>query len=452
MKKPSLYVILLSTIALIWVIVTIDLFTISEKNKFGLVNWDVVSYYSYLPATFVEKDITLSFLKDSATHNYYFQKRKYWAKETEKGNWVIKTTMGNALLYAPFFLIAHNLAETLGYKEDGLSTIYQLFIALSSVFYTICGLFFLRKILLKYYSELITSMGLLLVLFGTNLFYYAAYVPGFTHPNNFFLISVFLYLMVKWSERASWLTSILIGITIGLIALLRPTNALIVIAFPAFIIAKENISYLLKNWLKLLVIAVIGFLVCFPQMLYWKTQTDMWIYNSYVGETFFFDNPHVLSGMFSYRNGWLTYTPLMIFSIVGLFFLKNKNWTWAISMFMPPFLYVTYSWWCWWYGGSFGSRPMIDVYALLMLPICSFLTYLWSRPKIGKIVTILFVAVFFSQGIFFSQKKYYSSIHFDGMNAEVFWYNFWAFRPMAAHWDKLTRPDYDNARQGKEEF
>ncbi len=38
--------------------------TRSKPNERGVIHWDVISYYSYLPATFIYGDVTLGFLDD----------------------------------------------------------------------------------------------------------------------------------------------------------------------------------------------------------------------------------------------------------------------------------------------------------------------------------------------------------------------------------------------------
>jgi hypothetical protein len=45
----------------------------------------------------------------------------------------------------------------------------------------------------------------------------------------------------------------------------------------------------------------------------------------------------------------------------------------------------------WYYGGSFGSRPLMDTYALMSVPICAFLD--WISKKM-KMVQILFGIIF----------------------------------------------------------
>jgi hypothetical protein len=43
------------------------------------------------------------------------------------------------------------------------------------------------------------------------------------------------------------------------------------------------------------------------------------IYYSYAGESFDFLHPQIIRGLFGWKNGWLPYTPVMIFSLPGIY-------------------------------------------------------------------------------------------------------------------------------------
>ena len=106
-----------------------------------------------------------------------------------------------ALLYAPFFLTAHVLAQPLGYAPTGYSDIYQLFIEYSGLFYLLFGLLYLRKLLLLYYSENITALCIFVIFFGTNLLYYSTVDPAMSHSYTFSAFSVFLYYTVQYYKK-----------------------------------------------------------------------------------------------------------------------------------------------------------------------------------------------------------------------------------------------------------
>ena len=60
------------------------------------------------------------------------------------------------------------------------------------------GLLILRKLLLIYFSDGITSLVLFAVFFGSNLFYYATIEGPMAHAFDFALIALFMHLTIKW--------------------------------------------------------------------------------------------------------------------------------------------------------------------------------------------------------------------------------------------------------------
>ncbi len=421
------------------------------KNK--VIDNDVVSYYAYLPAGLLFHDLNFTFVKDLPPD---FE-GKIWLATAPNGKPVLRMTMGLAILWTPFFLMAHLGAKLLGVSALGYSWPYSLSIFVAAVFYMFLGLVFLRKILLKYFSEIVTGITLLVVVLGTNLMYYVISEPGMSHVYSFSLITIFLYTSMKWVEKPGYLSTIILGILAGLIVLIRPVNGLVLI-FPALISVHsfgDFYNRIFSRWKFILLAGSAAILVILPQLIYWKMQTGQLLFNSYMDSgRFYFANPHILDGLISYRKGWLLYTPVMVFACLGLFYLKNylTGVTFPILAFLGLFLYVIFSWWCWWYGGSFGSRPMIETYGILALPLAAFLSQffgrsLWKQAIVG--VFLLFF-VFLNQ---FQMNQYRTSLlHWDSMTKEA--YKAILFKKnWPVGYDKMIKiPDYEKALRGEKEY
>jgi hypothetical protein len=279
-----------------------------------------------------------------------------------------------------------------------------------------------------------------------------------THPASFCLIAMFIWFALKWHHRRRLKTAIVLGLLMGIIALIRPTNALIAVVF----IFLEVINYqdlkgrVLLFWrykIQLMVIILCSILVWVPQFLFWKYSTGQWFYFSYVDEGFFFSNPQIFNGLFSYRKGWLLYTPLMTLSIVGLFFTykNNKNWIVSMGIFIPLNVYIIYSWWCWWYGGSFGSRPMIDSYALMAISLASFYHFIDTLRNYYRIAMIVVVTFGISLNLFQTYQSR-SCLHFDSMTKEAYWSNFTTFGWPSNYDELIETPNYEKALKGEEEY
>jgi hypothetical protein len=92
-----------------------------------------------------------------------------------------------AVAYLPFFTLAQLCARPLGYPADGFSYPYQVAIGIGSLIISLVGLFFLRKILRRYFSETVTATCLLILVFSTNYLEYAAITAALTHNYLFTL-------------------------------------------------------------------------------------------------------------------------------------------------------------------------------------------------------------------------------------------------------------------------
>jgi len=421
------------------------------RNK--VIDNDVVSYYAYLPAAVIFHDLDFSFMKLLPAG---FE-GKIWLATAPNGKPIIRMTMGLAFLWFPFFIVAHLFAKLAGISALGYSWPYSLSIFVAAIFYLFLGLVFLRKILLKYFSEWITGITVLLVVMATNLMFYVISEPGMSHVYSFSIVTIFLYYTLKWIDRPVWTSSLILGALAGLIVLIRPVNGLVLI-FPALIDVHSLADFydrIVNRWKFILIAGLAAILVVLPQLIYWKVQTGQLFFNSYMDSGgFYFANPHILDGLFSFRKGWLIYTPIMAFSCLGIFFLKDylKNFLASIVVFMVLFLYVIFSWWCWWYGGSFGSRPMIETYGILAIPLAAFLAFflkksIWIKGILGLILVSF---IFLNQ---FQMNQYRTSLlHWDSMTPQAYKAIFLK-KSWPANYNQVIKiPDYEKALKGEDEY
>jgi len=293
---------------------------LNAEKKDALINWDVTSYYSYLPAIFIHKDLKFEFLNNSKIN--YVEKHQFWPETAPNGNKVIKTTMGMSVLYFPFFVISH-IYSLINDKvvANGFSKPYEIGLTFSSIFYMMIGLFFLAKVLKSLYEDKKVSILLFLVLLGTNLFYYATTEPCMSHVYTFSLASIFMYITMKIYLKNSLKFFIFLGLITGLLFLVRPTNILFVLAFllykiECFSAIKKRLYWFIQHYKELIIATVTALLIGSVQFLYWKWATGNWFFNSYVGERFYFNQPRILEFLFSYRKGWLVYTPIFFISLL----------------------------------------------------------------------------------------------------------------------------------------
>jgi len=412
---------------------------------------DVILYYEYLPAAIIHKDLSMSFVEKDRE----FYKDKIWIKKTRTGRSVSKMTMGLAVLYAPFFLAAHGLAGPLGYPPDGFSEPYRFALILSSVVYAMLGLWLLLKLLRRYFARNAIAVSLLVIGLGTNLYFYTTIGAPMSHAFSFFLFAAFLYSADSWVMKPSRGNSVIAGILGGLIILVRPSNGIIFILLLLWQVdsvsaLKRRLKLLFYKPLNLILIVLIACLVFAPQIIYWKYVTGDYFYYGYGDERFFFNDPVFLKGLFSYRKGWLVYTPVMTFALIGIIVLyfRDRKFFWPVAVFTLLNLYIIWSWWCWWYGGGFGQRALIESYAVLSIPLTAFTKYIFEKKLIFRISFLFIIACLISLNIFQTRQYYKGVIHWDAMNKKTYWDSYFRLKVRPGFYDMVENPDYKAALKG----
>ena len=421
------------------------------KSPTQLISNDIISYYGYLPATFIYHDLTLKFME----HPPADYRGIFWPGTAPNGGKVMKFSMGMAILYLPFFTLGHLAAGIIGEIQDGYSPAYCFFLILGTVFYVTLGLILLRLILLRYFSDEATALTILSVFLGTNLLQYSTDDPLMSHAYLFTLNICLLYFVMEWHKIPSWKNSIWLGCIAGLVILVRPSDIVSLLIFFLYGIyslktLNEKFNLLRRNFLKLVLMGACILVVFFPQMLYWKWNSGDWLYYSYGNEGFYFSNPHIIDGLFSYRKGWLLYAPVMSFSLLGLLLLNRyvKEMTFSLLVFVIINIWIITSWWSWWYGGSFGNRPFIDSYGLLAFPLAGFYSFFMDKSRLKSFVITGVVLLLIFHQIFQTFQYRYQAIHYDSMTKEAYWKSFLKLRPPQGFFELLKEPDYENAVKG----
>ncbi|MGB3947778.1 MAG: hypothetical protein WBM13_07325 [Bacteroidia bacterium] len=433
----------------------IDFSLENYKKEKRVIEWDVHSYYAYLPAFFIYDDIKLEKSDYKFGKDYYL----FWPTTIQDNRNVIKTSMGLSFLYAPFFFVGHGIALLTDSPESGFSEPYKLLLLLSAVFYLIVGLDFVRKILvILNFSDKQIAVTLFLIGVGTNLLCYSSTCGTMSHVYSFCLFAMFIYYCIKWYEYQSLKTSLMIGFLLGLISLVRPTNSIIALLLLFYGVSswqemKARIAHLWSNFKYVFVIVICAFVVWIPQLVYWKTITGQFFYFSYIGERFYFNDPKIIDGLFSFRKGWLLYTPIMLFALIGIIFLKNnlKKLQLPTLLFVVLNIYIAFSWWCWWYGGSFGQRSMVESYALLAVPLAGTVKIMSEKKLIARICFYSTLFLLVCLNIFQTYQFENMSLHYDGMTATLYFKQFGKVDRVKDYDLYVNSPDYEKElyRNGK---
>jgi hypothetical protein len=348
---------------------TLNMHSKSKFNNYHSVNWaDAAGYYVYLPATFIYNYDAKQFpdsIESTTGGGFHL--------DLQNGKVLTRYNYGVALLQMPFFMTAHLVAPLFGYERDGYNPVYYRSVLFAGIFYLILGLFFLKKVFITYLNEWLAMLVLLLLFASTNLYYYAIVMSGFSHIYSFFLFSLFIFLTQKYYRSFSNSSLVLLAIVFTVAVLCRLTNGLIILYFIFYNwnSFKERSSQLFS--LKVIGAFATAFILFFiPQILYWKYASGAAFTDMYgEGQSFsHLTSPRIKELLFSTDNGWLLYTPIALLMLVALVYrcFKKDVESLSIALIIVTAVYLFASWFSWDFGCSYGSRPFVEYYALLILP------------------------------------------------------------------------------------
>ncbi|CAN5910266.1 hypothetical protein BH11BAC7_BH11BAC7_00200 [soil metagenome] len=419
--------------------------------------YDTYGYYLHLPAVIIHKDpgIENKIWLDSLNSNYQKDRPWYQAWPGEKGRMVNVYTVGIAIMWSPFFLCGHFIAGLSDYPQDGLSPPYQIMIVIAGLFYAILGMLLLRRLLLKFVPDKIAALVLVLIGFGTNLFHYATYDNTMPHILLFAFDTLIILLTISWHEKPEKRTAFFLGLTLALVTISRPSEIVWVLVpvfwgvsnWRTFI---EKIRFFRTHLSHIFCLGTGLLLIGLLQPLYWKYTSGHWFYNNHV-EGFDFFHPFTWKVLFSYKKGWLLYTPMMILAIGGFIVLFKTH----RKLFVPVFifflanLWFISSWECWWYAGSFGQRPFVQSYGIMAIPLAFFIEWI-KLNKLLKWIGGVLIMFFVFLNLFQVWQLVHGIIHPVFMTEKYYWKVFLKteFDPLAIRYLEIDRenlPPVNNA-------
>lgn len=419
--------------------IVISLIKVNDKNfgkngNFGLIDWDNFGYYLYLPATFIYEDLKLQDSKwvEEAQRRYELSSNFYQAHWLANGNRVIQYTAGMAIIYSPAFFAGHAVAKlSTKHPADGFSSPYQIAILIESILLVFLGLFYLRKVTLLFFNEKLSILIIAIICLGTNYFQIASANISSPHVLLFALYAVLFYLIIKWHEGPSLQKSILIGVLSAIMILSRP-NELLFLLIPVlwrgsfFENFQSKLRFLIKEPKHLLALVLPLVLFGVLQPLYWHYTTGEWLFDSYKNEDFKFFNPYLTEYLWSYKKGWLLYTPIMALGILGFIPLVRKNKKLGIPLlcFFLLNLWVLSSWDCWWYADSFSQRSIVQSYIIFVLPVGYLLKLVHEKFRFLRLSFGTLVVLLIGFNLFQTYQFAKDILHSKWMTKEYYWASF----------------------------
>jgi hypothetical protein len=392
------------------------------------VRGDGVGYYAYARAPLIEHN--LDFTHDYQQANASFRENRLDENgqptaefRTRTGHLENHFTVGPAILWAPFLLVAHAgvlLAHSFGsaIPADGFSTPYRIAMALATALYGFLGLLISFRIARKYVDETWALLATLAIWWASSLPAYMYFNPAWSHAHSAFVVALFLWYWHETRDARSLGQWILLGALAGLMLDVYYANLMLFAILPFEALrdygaalhkatpSTPSVPQLLARHASFTVTLLLCLLPTFiaHRIIYggiFETgygSVSQWNWGS----------PNLLSVLFSASHGLISWTPVLLFAVIGLFAFWRSvpRVGGAFLLAAIAFYYFIASYPDWAGISSYGSRFFVSLTALFVLGLAVFLdrfTRTFRKRGAALAASCVFLAcfVFWNAGLMF---------------------------------------------------
>lgn len=385
---------------------------------------DSLYYYAYAQSIVVDQDLDF---RNQAFHPLLgfpnppeiSEKTRMITNKFSPGTalfWIPGLVVGQALSLLGNFVTGREL-----FVLDGTGILPQFFVAISSVFFSTLGLWFVYLTVKEFFSKNIATLTVIVLFFTTQIFYYTAMDPINSHSISFLLSAILLFQLTKILQSpTTWKKVIPLGIIAGFLMLVRNQDFVVVVPIFFALLGVKKEPLLDKiNWVTLFG----GSAFCIFSAQIYTTITLFGVLGSpYLirGEKLSWLQPNFYRVLFTLENGLFFFAPILFFavcmllrSLVRTVQKKEKHqgslvsiiaFVALITFFLQ--LYVVASWGPEIIGGPYGSRMFVSVLPQLSIGI-AFLVQLLLQKLQKKQFVLLFIVI--------------TTVLFTNMLAQTFW-------------------------------
>jgi len=330
---------------------------------------DPVGYYAWLRSAVVDYDLDTT----NEFRHFGLDDQVFPSPSGSNRN---PYAVGSSVLWSPFFLSAHLVSAILGWPIDGYAPTPILMASLASSLYALVGLWLAYSVAAGLFGAQAALWATLAVWWSTPLLFYMYCHPLMSHANDAFANAVVL--AVWWHTRtrrsnAQWLA---LGMAIGLAALVRLQNLVLVFLPVTETLLTPGVPIRRIAWNACLCIA--GLLCVFSlQMVAWEAAYGQLLPgNPYAvhRSRFNLSAPRLPKLLWSSGRSLILWSPIAYAAFVGVVRCALRR---EAAVGVPILvvgaaqLYIVGSWGGWDGGASFGARLLVGATPLWMLGVAA---------------------------------------------------------------------------------
>ena len=358
---------------------------------------DEIEYFSYLPSALFDGDLEFGdeyerFHAADPEGLRGFRETFLERREPATGRHINFAPLGTALLWSPFFLLAHVgvlAARALGASvaADGFSAPYLWAVALGSWAYAALGLLLGHDLLRRLgIADRVAAAAVVAAAWGTPALYYVTLAPGFSHAVSLCVVAALLW--ATFRTPAGEVTTgrcVLLGLLGGLAALVREQDALVLLVPLGWLAAGARRPNALGGTLVRMAIVVATAVVVFlPQLFAYKAINGAYGPSRLVTRKMTWTSPHFFDVLIAPAHGLFAWSPVLLVAAVGLVVAVARRKDAASVLLLAAF--VLQAWIngavdSWSQAGAFGSRRFVGLTVVFAWGLAAILALAW--PRVG---------------------------------------------------------------------
>ena len=313
------------------------LFLLSLPLINPIVHGDGVGYYAYARAPLIQHN--LHFEEDWRHANLNFSQSRTRPdgqllpeQYTETGYVSNLFTIGPAILWFPFLLLAHLLVlllNSLGMPiaANGFSSPYLVAMALGTAIYGFLGLLLSFSLARKYVGEQWAFLATLGIWWGSSLPVYMYFNPAWSHAHSAFAVALFLWYWDRTRPARTTSQWLILGLISGLMVDIYFPNGVFLllplieslVGYAAYLKSQPQAAR--KLFLQNLIFVLTICFAFLPTIITRRIIFGGYFrFGSYSHLSWDWSAPHWLSLLVSSNHGLFSWTPLLALALIGLFF------------------------------------------------------------------------------------------------------------------------------------
>ena len=314
------------------------------------VRGDGVGYYAFARTLLIQHN--LDFAPDYQHANTSFREGRLDESGQPRADFRTATghlenhfTIGPAILWSPFLLVAHAgvlAARAFGahVAADGFSAPYRIAMAFGTALYGFLGLLLSFRLARKFVSEQWAFLATVAIWAASSLPVYMYFNPSWSHAHSAFIVALFFWYWLETRERRSLPQWILLGAIAGLMLNIYYANVMLLtlVAIEALLSLRDAIHgpgrddssqeppASIANLIARYAIFALALLVCFlPTLISKRIVYGSSVQSGYIPlSQWHWTSPFFLQILFSANHGLFSWTPLLFLSAIGIFLFWRK--------------------------------------------------------------------------------------------------------------------------------